>query len=172
MNVSRVPSVPRIPLQEPAEKITLAVTVAVATVLGVLGYWLSLASPIVFVHYSLLVLLGAYLLARTRKQTTPVLGVLVSLAGLAVLGYGVDFSNVIAVATSGLGTGPWLPLHTRIHFGEGLTLRLSNQNYTYIVRTPAALLGYLLFVAGLYGTDFEETQPERAGVNTPTRDSS
>ena len=78
--------------------------------------------------------------------------------GLAVLAYGVSFSNVVALTTGAQQLAWLIPPGAGIHLGEGFSLEFYTDSYTYYVNTLGVLAGYLLFLGGLSLVEFEEAE--------------
>lgn len=143
------------PRPSPA-KVILAVVVAMLTTFSVLGHWLLLSHLNVWVYYSSLIIVGVYLIRVASRERSSLVGLVLALMGLAVLAYGVSFSNVVAL-TTGTQQLAWLiPPDSGIRLGDGFTLEFYTDSYTYYVNTLGVLTGYFLFVAGLWLIDFEK----------------
>ena len=123
---------------------------------AIVSWWLIFENPIVWAYFSLLILVGGYLLKEAGRTRSSLAGVLISLCGLVVLAFGVSFSNVVALTTGAQQLAWLIPPGAGIRLGDGLTLELHNDSYTYYVNTLGVLAGYLLFLGGLTLVEFED----------------
>ena len=139
-----------------AKKAVLAVVVALATGVAVVAWWLLFEDPVVWAYFSLLILVGGYLLKEATRSRRSLAGLFLALAGLAVIIYGVEFGRVVALTAGGQQSAWLIPPGAGIRLGDGFTLEFHKDNYTYYVKPIAVLAGYLLFVTGLRLIDFQE----------------
>lgn len=136
------------------KKAVLASVVFLSTIIAVLAWWLYLANPIVWTYFLLLIGVGVYLIKSTTRSRSSLIGLFFGLSGLAVLAFGVSFSNVVAMAPAA-PLQPWgVPPGAGIRLGDGFTLEFVTEGYTYYVNTPGVLAGYLLFFVGVGRIEF------------------
>lgn len=137
-------------------KVVLALAVALLTVFSVLSHWLLLSHPVVWLYYSGLFLVGAYLIRKSSRERSSLSGVILAIAGLVILAFGVSFSDVGGALGGVQQVGGLIPPDAGISFGDGFTLRFYTDSYTYRVNTLGVLAGYLLFLGGLSLVEFED----------------